>query len=285
MLFIEPVDIIYRPNKRPNTKVINRFDIKTTFSTLIEPPAPISSEPMVIDNGKSHLSLSWGKPFSTGAAPVIAYRVEAWLIGADGGARWNELGVTPITCFDVFNLKPGAQYHFRVTPRNRYGWGHSVQTSHPVTVGAFATLPEFTKILPGQIKVLLGKDFALECVYKGNPRPCIVWYKDEIPLDDNDDRMIVKVLGTSTCRLEIKNVQASDSGRYTCEATNSQGRVSTFARLQAVADYKIYEVDNKLKQRVNSEMVRNTIYASIIWFELKMESFPFDCISIKKKHL
>lgn len=223
---------------------------------MIDPPAAISSEPIVIDNGKSHLSLSWGKPFNIDAAPVIAYRVEAWLIGAEGGARWNELGVTPINCFDVFNLKPGAQYHFRVTPRNRYGWGHSVQTTNPVTVGAFATLPEFTKILPGQLKVLLGKDFSLECIYKGNPRPRIVWYKDEIPMDSNSERISVKILGTSTCRLEIKNVQPSDSGRYTCEATNTQGRVSTFARLQAVADYKIYEVDNKLKQKFNGETVR-----------------------------
>lgn len=51
---------------------------------MIDPPAPISSEPIVIDNGKSHLSLSWGKPLNTSAAPVIAYRVEAWLIGAEG---------------------------------------------------------------------------------------------------------------------------------------------------------------------------------------------------------
>lgn len=55
------------------------------FVHLVDPPAPISSEPIVIDNGKSHLSLSWGKPLNTNnAAPVIAYRVEAWLIGAEG---------------------------------------------------------------------------------------------------------------------------------------------------------------------------------------------------------
>lgn len=166
------------------------------------------------------------------------------------------MGITPINCFDVFNLKAGAKYHFRVTPRNRYGYGHSVQTSNPITVGAFATLPEFTKILPGQLKVLIGQDFSFECIHKGNPRPHIVWYKDETPLDSNDERITMKVLGTSTCRLEIRNVQSSDSGRYTCEATNSQGRVSTFVRLQAVTNYRIYEVDNKLKQRFNSEMVR-----------------------------
>lgn len=130
-----------------------------------------------------------------------------------------------------------------------------MQTTNPVTMGEFATLPEFTKILPGQIKALIGKDFSLECVYRCNQRPRIRWYKDEIPLDENDERITTKLLGSSTCRLEIKNVQASDSSRITCEATNSQGRVSTFARLQPVDDYKIYEVDNRLKQRVNSESV------------------------------
>lgn len=90
-----------------------------------------------------------------------------------------------------------------------------------------------------------------------------------MPLEQSDERISVKVIGTSTCRLDIKNVQASDSGRITCEATNSQGRVSTFARLQAIADYKIYEVDNKLKQRVNSGSVcyHHCCYFAILGIE------------------
>lgn len=54
-------------------------------------PGPISSEPVVIDGGKSWLSLSWAKPERRGPAPVIAYKVEAWLLGGDGGARWVEV--------------------------------------------------------------------------------------------------------------------------------------------------------------------------------------------------
>lgn len=234
-------------------KKCNKYEIFGHF--LLDPPAPISTEPYVIDNGKSHLSLMWGKPYNTDAAPVIAYRVEAWLMGAEGGARWTELGITPVNTYDAFNLKHGSQYHFRVTPRNRYGWGHSVQTSNPITVGWFGSLPEFTKILPGQLKVLLGSNFTLECIVKGNPQPRIVWYKDEVPIEETDGRISMKFIGKTTCRLEIRDVQPSDSGRYTATATNTQGRVSTFARLQAVADYKIYEADNKLKQKTNGETV------------------------------
>jgi len=54
-------------------------------------PGPISSEPVVIDGGKNWLSLSWGKAERRGLAPVVAYKVEAWLLGGDGGARWAEV--------------------------------------------------------------------------------------------------------------------------------------------------------------------------------------------------
>lgn len=238
------------------------------YVLLIDPPGPISSEPIVTDSGKNHLSLSWGKPCATNAAPVIAYRVEAWMIGADGGARWIELGVTPINCFDAFNLKPGTQYHIRVTPRNRYGWGESVQTSSPITVGGVESLPEFTKILPGQVKVLLNSDYTLECIVQGNPKPNIVWYKNDQRIKKSTDRVQIKMIGTSTCRLDIKNVCSDDSGRYTCEATNSQGRVSTFARVQTVSDYKIYEVDNKLKQKINNESVSDMMFLNSFKYNL-----------------
>lgn len=98
-------------------------------------PGPIASEPVVTDSGSNWCSLSWPKPDaqSVGGGPVLAYRVDRWELGTDGGARWAELGITPINCFDVFNLKPGTEYHFRITPRNRNGWGESVQTGCPVS--------------------------------------------------------------------------------------------------------------------------------------------------------
>lgn len=227
---------------------------KIKYSLLIyisDPPGPISSEPILVDSGKNHISLQWGKPTKqTDAAPVLAYRIDAWQLGADGGARWIELGKTPINNMDVFNLKSGCQYHIRVTPRNRYGWGTSVQTQYPIEVSGTQCLPEFTKLLPGQLKALINKDIQLECVAKGAPKPIILWYKNGVELKSRDDRISVRTL-SSICRLTIKNVMDSDSGRYTCEATNNQGKVSTFARLQVVTDPKIYEADTNLKRTMD----------------------------------
>lgn len=71
--------------------------------------------------------------------------------------------MTPINTFDAFNLKPGGEYKFQVTPRNRYGWGESVTTTNSVKVSDTDDLPEFTRILPGQLKVLESATVKLEC--------------------------------------------------------------------------------------------------------------------------
>jgi hypothetical protein len=73
------------------------------------------------------------------------------------------MGVSPTNTFDAFNLKAGTQYKFRVTPRNRYGWGESVTTTAAIGVGCKVELPEFTRILPGQLKALRGSSISLEC--------------------------------------------------------------------------------------------------------------------------
>lgn len=192
------------------------------------------------------------KPPANESAPVISYRVDTWLVGKEGDATWKEIGTSPTANFDVFNLKHGSEYHFRVTPRNRYGYGPSTQTTYPLMFGDCVKLPEFTKILPGQLKALVNNDIVLECVAMGSPRPDIIWLKDGMRIGENEKR-VISVMG-SLCRLIIRNVTEHDNGRYTCTASNKEGRVSTFARLQTVSDPKIFEADTNLKMKVETDM-------------------------------
>lgn len=113
-------------------------------------PQAIVGEPEVSELGPDWVSLRWTRPPRGTAAPVLAYRVEGWLQGVEGGARWALLGLTPVNGFDAFRMAPGS-YLFRVTPRNRYGWGESKQSSQAVQVGGKPTLPEFTTPLQGQV--------------------------------------------------------------------------------------------------------------------------------------
>lgn len=72
-----------------------------------------------------------------------------------------QLGMTPIPSFEAFHLRTGADYLFRVTPRNRYGWGSPSTTKIPITVRTKCTLPDFTLSLPTQVKVLRGDTLSL----------------------------------------------------------------------------------------------------------------------------
>ncbi|VEN46037.1 unnamed protein product [Callosobruchus maculatus] len=204
-------------------------------------PGPIPGPPVVTDTGRNWVSLSWGRPEHRGAAPVIAYRVEAWR-----DARWAELGVTATNCFDAFDLTPGGQYQFRVTPRNRYGWGEAVQSA-VVSVGSHAASPDFAKVLPGQMKALSGADVTLVCEVKGEPFPTIRWLKDSSKIYPEDDTRYSIGQDSGICSLQISNLQDVDSGRFTCEAENSVGRVSTFARLCVVKDPKVLAADHNLR--------------------------------------
>nr|CAD7199638.1 unnamed protein product [Timema douglasi] len=235
-------------------------------------PGRVCGEPAVVDSGRNWLTLSWPKVEHRGGPPVLAYRVEAWLLGEDGGATWTEvrhtgggppvlvfrhgrwedeiLGVSPINSFDAFNLKSGAEYKFRVTPRNRYGWGESVSTTSPVVVGRSNELPEFIRILPGQLKALHGANIRLDCQVKGEPTPAVRWYKDGTAIDlDACPRFNARFDGAN-CQLSVENLRDADTGRYMCEASNKAGRASSFARLMVVSDPKIWQADAKLKRNI-----------------------------------
>jgi hypothetical protein len=206
----------------------------------------VSSEPVAVDGGKNWVSLWWGKPTSKGAAPVLAYRVEAWMVGGDGGARWAELGVSPINSYDAFNLRPGSEYHFRITPRNRYGYGESTQTSTPIIVGQSLCLPEFTDTLPGQLKALVHRSVTLKCKVKADKTPTIVWHKDGAEIEPCD--RITTRFFRGECSLTISSVEEEDEGRYMCEAIHRDGRASTFVRLSVIVDPDVWEADDSLKR-------------------------------------
>lgn len=71
--------------------------------------------------------------------------------------------MTPTNSIDVYNLKPGYRYKFRVTARNRFGWGQSVDTTDYVDILEPKNLPEFYQPLPGETKVLLHHNTVLQC--------------------------------------------------------------------------------------------------------------------------
>ncbi|CAB0030903.1 unnamed protein product [Trichogramma brassicae] len=112
-------------------------------------PGPISSGPIVVDGGRNWLSLTWGKTVQRGPAPVIAYRVDAWQMGEEGGARWIEpeyyrdaphfrcIGVGPQYLLEIPHAKLEYTGTYSVLAKNKHGEAKAV-----ISLQIYAKVPE-----------------------------------------------------------------------------------------------------------------------------------------------
>ncbi|XP_035996829.1 hemicentin-1 isoform X1 [Fundulus heteroclitus] len=74
-------------------------------------------------------------------------------------------------------------------------------------------------LAPKQVKIKINSTLTLECVAQAFPTPALQWYKDgQILLADDH----VSIIANGRI-VQIKHAQVSDTGRYTCVATNIAG--------------------------------------------------------------
>ena len=199
---------------------------------------------MIKEVGSSWASLCWKKPEVTRGSPVITYKVEAWLCGE--GAFWVELGRTPIPQFDAFNLKPDKCYHFRVTARNKRGWGESIMTSHKVDLSRPTVMPTIASDLEPVVKALAGSRLRLPVRVGGEPKPQVAWHKDGQNVADMHG-VTVSSDGTESF-LEIERVEVSTSGKYTISAANLAGKANKSVQVQAVENQRVFEAYSKFRK-------------------------------------
>nr|CAH0104353.1 unnamed protein product [Daphnia galeata] len=216
-------------------------------------PGAIPAPATATVSGNNVVSLTWSKPNYIGGAPVLAYKVEAWLLGE--GAIWIEVATTVITSTDVYNLKPDREYLFRITPKNKYGWGESLVSSRPIKTVSRTGVPHFHRQLHPQIKAMEHTDVELMTEVSGEPTPQIEWYRDGSKLDGvKHPRYELRSI-RSDCRhaLTIHDVQmdTDDDSKFTCEAVNPAGRVSTFSRVLVVTDQRVAEADALFRQQLD----------------------------------
>ncbi|KAG7490655.1 turtle-like A-like isoform X1 [Solea senegalensis] len=86
--------------------------------------------------------------------------------------------------------------------------------------------PVFIKKPPAFVEVLLGDSLTLSCGAHGNPRPTVVWHKDDNPVQKHPK---IKVLnGTLSLAAVTRNI----SGVYKCYVSNSEGNLTHALQLQ-----------------------------------------------------
>ncbi|XP_070820063.1 uncharacterized protein igsf9b isoform X1 [Chaetodon trifascialis] len=86
--------------------------------------------------------------------------------------------------------------------------------------------PVFIKTPPTFVEVLLGDALTLSCGAHGNPRPTVVWHKDESQIEKHEK---IKVLNGT---LSLASVTRNISGVYKCHVSNSEGNLTHSTQLQ-----------------------------------------------------
>ncbi|XP_075892574.1 roundabout homolog 2 isoform X6 [Nelusetta ayraudi] len=101
---------------------------------------------------------------------------------------------------------------------------------------------------PTDAVVAAGEPAILECVPpRGHPEPTIYWKKDQVRIDDKDDRITIR-----GGKLMISNTRKSDAGMYVCVGTNMVGE-----RDSETAQVTVFERPTFLRRPINQVVLED----------------------------
>lgn len=89
-------------------------------------------------------------------------------------------------------------------------------------------IPNFDKVI-ADAQTIPGNRALFTCIARGNPKPKIVWFHENIPVIETENIKFTN--DGNSYRLEILRVSEEDTGWYHCKATNSIGMRDCKARL------------------------------------------------------
>nr|BAJ22069.1 roundabout [Dugesia japonica] len=124
--------------------------------------------------------------------------------------------------------------------------------------------PQF-KIAPSNIEVKVNEAAVFPCVAEGDPKPTIVWRRDNQKKIPSSRAILLDNKG-----MQISKVQLSDMGNYICHASNSAGHLEAYARLSVVSTPGFLETPENQKVRVGDTAkfncrVTGSPQPTIIW--------------------
>lgn len=81
----------------------------------------------------------------------------------------------------------------------------------------------------------MGSSVRLKCMASGNPRPEIVWLKD-------DRLLTAQEVGEGRQKkwtLTLRNLTPEQSGKYTCRVSNQAGEINATYYIEVIREYSI----------------------------------------------
>ena len=78
----------------------------------------------------------------------------------------------------------------------------------------------------------VGSTVRLKCRAKGNPEPHVSWFKDDMPVDAEEDAR-----RRPHWILKLTKVQESDTGYYTCMVSNRLGHLNYTYKVEVIGEF------------------------------------------------
>ncbi|XP_069797376.1 myosin-binding protein H-like isoform X2 [Narcine bancroftii] len=211
---------------------------------VVEKPAP----PQTLKLGNVwgfNVSLEWQPPKDNGNTEISGYTVQK--SDKKTGEWFTVVEKVRATSYIVANLVMGNHYNFRVFSENLVGRSETAalckdtvyipKPSKPYKPPVyeekdFNEPPKFTQP-PVDKTTTVGFTTKLFCSVRGNPRPKIIWLKNQVLLNENPKFRILTNEGISS--LEIRKPSSFDGGVYTCKAVNMLGEAAANCKLDVKA--------------------------------------------------
>lgn len=213
------------------------FSVEIRVTDDPKPPGPVELE----ENVPGTLTVSWEPSSDEKRDNHLHYMVmkrdsvkRTWQTVADRLFNNN---------FTAVNITPGREYKFRVYAKNDIGlsepseslkWGvvkkreKFILNLPPSKPCNFDSAPNFT--VPLKMHTTPEKyECYMSCAVKGNPKPHVTWYRNNISLNTNTNYYISNTCGV--CSMLILRVSAKDNGEYKVVAENSVGRAECSTQL------------------------------------------------------
>ncbi|ROT64498.1 putative Down syndrome cell adhesion molecule-like protein Dscam2 [Penaeus vannamei] len=181
----------------------------TTDQDVPEAPARVKA----VVSGPRAAVVSWAPPASP-RGRITRYTVH-WASAGSRSAPHTRRVSPHFTHLTLHDLSHTA-HEVWVTASTRIGEGPRssvamVTPSHTVGAGIWA--------VGGNLTAAWKEDVSLPCGAVGVPEPVLKWSHERLEIPDTHPRFTVQPDGTLT----LTDIQRSDSGRYTCTASNHHG--------------------------------------------------------------
>uniref|UniRef100_A0A4W3JM55 Myosin-binding protein H n=1 Tax=Callorhinchus milii TaxID=7868 RepID=A0A4W3JM55_CALMI len=211
---------------------------------IIEQPGPPQNLKL-LDVWGFNVALEWQPPKDNGNVEIKGYTIQK--AEKKTGEWFTVLENCHMTTCTVSDLIMGNTYTFRVFSENLCGLsevaaqakGTAYIDKTSVTYKPpeykeknFAEAPKFTQPLADR-SATTGFTTKLFCSVRGNPKPKVIWMKNQIILGGDPKYRVMTNEGI--CTLEIRKPCAFDGGIYTCKAINDLGEAVVDCRLDVKA--------------------------------------------------